>query len=91
VRASSSRRNSTEDAEFHVAPHELPLLAALRSTPQPADFPFRARVLRFPGTSTGALVTEVALEDLTMTKSADGKALEGRISVLAQLKNAEGR
>jgi VWFA-related protein len=80
-----------EDADFHVGPHELPLLAALRSDPQPSGFPFRSRVLRFPGTSTGALVTELALGDLEMTKSADGAMHEGRIAVLAQLKDASGR
>jgi hypothetical protein len=79
-----------EDADFHVGPHELPLLAALRSNPQPADFPFRSRVLRFPGTSSGALVAELALGDLELAKG-DGTLYAGRISLLAQLKNADGR
>jgi VWFA-related protein len=91
VQTRSGYFDMPEDADFHVGPHELPLLAALRSDPQPSGFPFRSRVLRFPGTSTGALVTEVALGDLEMTKSDDGAMHEGRIAVLAQLKDASGR
>jgi len=86
------------DAGFDLAPHELPLLAALSSKPAPRDFAFRSRMLRFPGRSgdgapRGALIVEFPLAQLSMSKAVSGENEfhEGRFSLLAQLKDAEGR
>lgn len=80
-----------EGASFDLAPHELPLLAALSSDPAPRDLAFRSRVLRFPGASQGSLVTEFPMEELRFRNVEGADRKQGRFSLLAQLKDDEGR
>lgn len=74
-------------AEYNVAPHEMPLLAAMASNPAPNEFPFRSQVLRFPE-HPSLLAVEFSLADLAMSREDD--RLRGQLSLLAVLKNAQG-
>ena len=77
-----------------LLPYELPMLAALSSKPVPRDFEYRQQVLHFTPRSDGVqqmLVLEVPLVNLTFKVDEEKKLYHTHCSLLAILKNSEGR
>jgi VWFA-related protein len=77
-----------------LMPFEMPLLAALNSKPAPRDFEYRAQALHFGANAGGVqqvLVMEVPLENMTFQTDAAAKAYRLHASLLALVRNAEGR
>lgn len=76
-----------------VLPHEIPLLAALNSTPLPQDFRYHARALRFGGDKRGtqhSLILEVPLSSFSFAEDSANSTYTTHFSLLALLKNGEG-
>lgn len=77
-----------------LLPYELLLLAALSAKPIPREFEFRQQVLHFGDRPTGTqemLVLEVPLAQLTFKVDETKKIYNTHCSLLALLKNSDGR
>jgi VWFA-related protein len=73
-------------------PWQLPLVNALRASPLPRDFDFRAAVWHFGREGEDVrhtLVAEVPLQGLSLVP--DGKTLRAHLSVMALLRNPAGQ
>jgi VWFA-related protein len=77
-----------------LMPYEMPMLAALSAKPIPREFEFRQQILHFadrPGGTQEMLVMEVPLASLTFKVDDVKKLYSTHCSLLALLKNSEGR
>lgn len=77
-----------------LMPFEMPLLAALSSKPLPRDFDVRAQTLRFAARKDGfqhLLILETPLSNVTFEMDQEKKIYRTHFSLLAVVKNAEGR
>lgn len=84
----------TMEGVSQLLPYELPLLAALNAKPIPRDFDIRQQILHFadrPGGTQQMLVMEVPLANLTFKVDEGNKLYSTHCSLLALLKNSEGR
>ncbi len=84
----------TLDGAAQLLPYELPMLAALSAKPLPRDFDFRQQVLHFADRPSGTqemLVMEVPLASLTFKVDEASKLYSTHCSLLALLKNSDGR
>jgi VWFA-related protein len=73
--------------------YEVPMLAALSSTPMPTDIEFRAGPLRFPSTSGAveySLVVQVPLAEIDFERDTDADLYRTRFSLLCLVKDAQG-
>lgn len=73
-------------------PWQLPLVNALRASPAPRDFDFRAAVWRFGregGDVRHTLVAEVPVQGLALVP--EGESVKAHFSVMALLRNAGGQ
>jgi hypothetical protein len=77
-----------------VYPYEVPLLNALVKAPLPRGLEFRSSLLKYGsknGERQGALVFDLPLKDVTFAANEDKKTYRAHVSVLALVKDAEGR
>jgi VWFA-related protein len=77
-----------------LLPFELPLLTALTVDPPPHAFEYQAQALRFAPASEGwqhMLLFEVPLQDMTFEVDRRRKEYRLRFSLLAMVKDTEGR
>ncbi len=77
-----------------LLPYELPMLEALSAKPAPRDFEYRQQALHFSPRHEGVqqlLVLEVPLSNLTFKVDEEKKLYHTHCSLLAILKNSEGR
>jgi VWFA-related protein len=77
-----------------LLPYELPLLAAVNASSPPRAFEYSSGVFRFHETPKGrqhTLVVEVPLEHLTFNEDRKAKKYTLRFSVMALVKDANGR
>ena len=84
----------TMDNATQLLPYEIALLAALSAKPIPRDFDFRQQLLHFGDSLKGTqemLVLEVPLSSLTFKVDDGNKVYSTHCSLLALLKNSEGR
>lgn len=76
-----------------ILPYELPLLKALSSNPLPRNVEFHSAALRFhPGKEEvqAEVVVEVPLKAVTFAEDKQAGAYQARLSMIAQLKDAQG-
>lgn len=79
---------------FSLLPSEMPMFAALSSHPLSRDFDFRTIALHFGQNGEGvqyALILEVPLTNVTFALDKKTKLFRSRVSLLALVKNSEGR
>ncbi len=84
----------TMEGASQLMPYELPMLAALSAKPIPREFDFRQQILHFADRPNGTqemLVLEVPLASLTFKVDDMKKLYSTHCSLLALLKNTEGR
>ncbi|MBS1809880.1 MAG: VWA domain-containing protein [Acidobacteria bacterium] len=84
----------TMEGVAQLLPYELPMLAALSAKPLPRDFDIRQQILHFADRPNGTqemLVLEVPLANLTFKVDETTKLYSTHCSLLALLKNSEGR
>ncbi len=84
----------TMEGASQLLPYELPMLAALSAKPIPREFDFRQQILHFADRPNGTqemLVLEVPLASLTFKVDDVKKLYSTHCSLLALLKNSEGR
>ena len=84
----------TMEGAAQLLPYELPMLAALSAKPIPREFEFRQQILHFgdrPNGTQEMLVLEVPLASLTFKVDEVKKLYSTHCSLLALLKNSEGR
>lgn len=77
-----------------LLPFEMPLLTALTVEPPPHAFDFQSAVLQFAATPAGrdhVLIFEVPLETMTFQEDARRKLYRLRFSLLALVRDADGR
>jgi hypothetical protein len=77
-----------------LMPFELPLLAALNAKPLPRDIEYRTQTMHFaarPGGMQHLLVVEAPLANLSFKIDAEQKIYSVHVSLMALIKNAEGR
>ncbi len=77
-----------------LLPYEMPMLAALSTKPIPRDFDYRQQILHFAPRGDGVqqmLVLEIPLSNLTFKVDEEKKLYHTHCSLLAILKNSEGR
>ena len=77
-----------------LLPYEIPMLAALSAKPVPRDFDFRQQILHFTPRVNGRLemlIMEVPLANLSFTTDDSKKLYRAHYSLLAMLKNSDGR
>lgn len=77
-----------------VYPYEVPLLNAFAKPPLPKAFDYGAAVVRFQPRAEGtqaALVFDVPMKDITFRKDESGKQYRTHVSVLALVKDGQGR
>lgn len=82
------------EGAMQLMPYELPMLAALSAKPIPREFEFRQQILHFgdrPAGTQQMLVMEVPLANLTFRVDEAKKLYSTHCSLLAMLKNSEGR
>ena len=82
------------ESSMPLLPYELPMLAALTSKPVPRDFEYRQQILHFTPRGDGVqqlLVLEMPLSNLTFKVDEEKKLYHMHCSLLAILKNSEGR
>ncbi len=84
----------TMEGAAQLMPYELPMLAALSAKPIPREFDFRQQILHFSDRAAGTqqmLVLEVPLASLTFKVDDVKKLYSTHCSLLALLKNSDGR
>lgn len=84
----------TLEGASQLMPYELPMLTALSAKPIPREFEFRQQILHFGDRPSGTqelLVLEVPLANLTFKVDDVKKSYSTHCSLLALLKNSEGR
>lgn len=78
-----------------LQPFEVPLLTALGANPLPRNVEFHATALHFrparEGQGSAAILIEVPLKDLKFVADAEKTKYNGRLSVLALLKDSSGK
>ncbi|MEJ7617816.1 MAG: VWA domain-containing protein [Pyrinomonadaceae bacterium] len=80
-----------------ILPYEMPLMATLNVAQLPRAFDYRAVALRFGGGGNGdastqhTIVMEVPMSSFTFTPDKEGKIYRAQFSLMALVKNAEGR
>ena len=77
-----------------LLPYELPLLEALKAAPPPRDVPFRSGAVRLTQAKdevAAALLVEVPLDGLVFKEDKTAGIYAGRLAMLVQVKDAEGK
>ncbi len=73
-----------------LLPFEMPMLTALSTTPLPRAIPYRSAGLHF-GPGESSFVIDVPLDSVTFVKDDAAKTYRTHLSVLALLKDSQGR
>jgi len=74
-------------------PYEMPMLAALNSTPLPREFEYRVETFHFGRHKEGVdqtVAMRIPLSNFTFTEDPKSKVYRGRVSLLGLVKDAEG-
>ena len=77
-----------------ILPYEMPLIQTLNATQLPRAFDYRAVALRFGDNGESVqhtLVMEVPMSNFTFTSDKEKKTYRAQFSLMALVKNAEGR
>lgn len=80
--------------QMDLLPYELPMLKALTANPLPRDLAFRSGVVRLQQGKdevTGSLIVEVPLDGLQFAEGKTAGAMAGRLAMLVQVKDPDGK
>lgn len=80
--------------QMDVLPYEIPMLKALAANPLPRDIVFRSGVVRLQQGKdevAGSMIVEVPLEGLQFAENKTAGTSSGRLAMLVQVKDPDGK